>query len=202
MESNSELTHWGIKGMRWGVRRYQNKDGSLTSLGKKRRRSEYDNENKKEETVEEKRKRILNSSDAKEIYENRHLLNTNELNDRINRIDMEARLASKIPSETEKRGIDFVNDKMKSTTDTLNNAVNMYRKVDEAYSTVSNSAIGKTLAKKLGLEVEPKKKEFDLDDFWKNRNKKSNSEIGEVSKRLINEGIIEKEVNRRKGNSG
>lgn len=31
-----ELYHWGIKGMRWGVRRYQNKDGSLTAAGKKR----------------------------------------------------------------------------------------------------------------------------------------------------------------------
>lgn len=34
--STGELTHWGIKGMRWGVRRYQNKDGSLTPAGKKR----------------------------------------------------------------------------------------------------------------------------------------------------------------------
>ena len=36
----NELMHWGIKGMKWGVRRYQNKDGSLTPAGKKR----YDNE--------------------------------------------------------------------------------------------------------------------------------------------------------------
>lgn len=35
--SQDELKHWGIKGMRWGVRRYQNKDGSLTNAGKKRR---------------------------------------------------------------------------------------------------------------------------------------------------------------------
>lgn len=32
----NELMHWGIKGMKWGVRRYQNKDGSLTPAGRKR----------------------------------------------------------------------------------------------------------------------------------------------------------------------
>lgn len=36
----NELMHWGIKGMKWGVRRYQNKDGSLTPAGRKR----YDQE--------------------------------------------------------------------------------------------------------------------------------------------------------------
>ena len=33
---NNELEHHGTKGQRWGVRRYQNKDGSLTSAGKKK----------------------------------------------------------------------------------------------------------------------------------------------------------------------
>ena len=32
----NELTHHGTKGQRWGVRRFQNKDGSLTPAGKKR----------------------------------------------------------------------------------------------------------------------------------------------------------------------
>lgn len=31
-----ELYHYGAKGMKWGIRRYQNKDGSLTPAGKKR----------------------------------------------------------------------------------------------------------------------------------------------------------------------
>ena len=30
------ICHHGIKGMKWGVRRYQNEDGSLTAAGKKR----------------------------------------------------------------------------------------------------------------------------------------------------------------------
>lgn len=32
----SNLSHSGLKGMKWGVRRYQNADGSLTEAGKKR----------------------------------------------------------------------------------------------------------------------------------------------------------------------
>lgn len=35
MEENV-LAHYGIRGMHWGVRRYQNADGSLTSAGKQR----------------------------------------------------------------------------------------------------------------------------------------------------------------------
>ena len=32
----NELYHWGIKGQKWGVRRYRNEDGTLTEAGKKR----------------------------------------------------------------------------------------------------------------------------------------------------------------------
>lgn len=45
--SNGELFHYGVKGQKWGIRRYQNKDGSLTPAGKKRAKQEYKADNKK-----------------------------------------------------------------------------------------------------------------------------------------------------------
>ena len=234
--SDNELSHHGILGMKWGVRRFQTKDGGLTNLGRKRYSDKDGSLNKRgkkkyeKETAElkaekkllknkartqkkmdklkdlkdevddlkkadkeaktggsreEKRKRLLESTDAKEIYENRNLLTTAELEDRINRIDKESRLASKIPEQ--KTGLDYVNQKINRASNTVNNVTNMFQKVDNAYSTVINSGIGKVLAKKLGLE--PAKKEWNAEQLWKDRNKMSNEEFQAFTKRLVNESV-------------
>lgn len=242
----NELQHWGIKGQKWGVRRYQNKDGSLTPAGVKRYNKEMDKlkkekakvkaeekalankkktqakidkleaekkaleERKKDlkdeargktakeadknagETPEQKRERLLKSTDPKEIYKDRDALTYQELNDRVNRIDLEARLSNKIPAEPGR--MDSFNDGMKRTADTINNITNTFKKVDDAYSAVTNSAIGKTLAKQLGLEKDSKA--FDYDDFVNNINKKSNQEVADAAKRILNEKNLKKTLER------
>ena len=45
--SNDELNHYGVLGMRWGVRRYQNIDGSLTERGKDHREEYVKREQKR-----------------------------------------------------------------------------------------------------------------------------------------------------------
>lgn len=54
------LMHHGVKGMRWGVRRYQNKDGSLTNAGKKHV-SNYKTARSLNRKVDQEARKLINS---------------------------------------------------------------------------------------------------------------------------------------------
>ena len=90
--ANDELLHYGKPGMKWGKRQYQNKDGSLTPLGrlhygvgtgKKSRKIQ----NKKTQTESSSERKDPNDSKAtsKQFYENREKYTTDELNQIVKR---------------------------------------------------------------------------------------------------------------------
>lgn len=82
MNQNDELLHYGIKGQKWGIRRYQNPDGTLTSEGRKRAKREYKSDNREASergynaTVMAKAAKIAKNNAAKaEAKYNKAILN-------------------------------------------------------------------------------------------------------------------------------
>lgn len=111
---DNTLQHWGIKGMKWYIRRYQNKDGSLTPAGKKR------------------------YSDSSSSKTDLSSLSDEEIRRKINRLQLEKQYRDLMkPVEQKKRnaGKEFVQDVLRNSgkniatqlaTYVLGEAVNKY----------------------------------------------------------------------------
>ena len=174
--TSDELYHHGTKKMKWGQRLYQYKDGSLTPLGKLRYGKKSKSE-KREESVEERRSRILKSTDPKELYKNRDLLTTNEIKERLERIDTERRLAN-VAESTKKTGFDRVDKVLK-----------IGKKINEIYE-FTNTPVMKALKKKMGVESEPK--HMSLKEVYDKRNSLSDKALNDALNRSNTEKAIKK----------
>lgn len=97
----NELYHHGVKGMKWGIRRYQNEDGSLTPAGKKRYSESLTPKNiKNVKTISDSTSNILSSvqkvnSMNKKAYDiDLSSVSDKELRDQINRMIAEKQYKS------------------------------------------------------------------------------------------------------------
>lgn len=190
MESNY-LTHYGIKGQKWGIRRYQNPDGSLTSAGRKRysdsggirgavskvknavtrrgssskaaaKKKQEEKEEKEKETLEQKKDRVLKSRSAKELYENADLFTTQELQSAYNRLSLERNISSLVPKDVNK-GKQFVDNAIK-TAKTLNDAIDTGSKLYNNVAKVYNSLTDEGRKKPLPMIGDNQKKDKKDDD--------------------------------------
>lgn len=96
MEPN--FSHSGIKGMKWGVRRYQNSDGSLTPEGRKRYGSGTENRRlfSKKKTPSSAKTTKAKSSSEKSYKD----MTDDELRKAINRLQLEKQYRDLTPVQT------------------------------------------------------------------------------------------------------
>lgn len=133
---NAVLQHHGILGQKWGVRRYQNKDGSLTPAGKKHVASNKE-ENKKTQSA----KRTIKD------------LSDDELNTMIKRLELEKKYKSLLTDEKSKKtseaGKKFILDLLEKSAKNIGGQLTTY-----ALGTAVNKAFGENI-------VNPKKGQKD-----------------------------------------
>ena len=101
--NDSYLMHYGVLGMKWGVRRYQNKDGSRTSMGK-RIRSKMEKRIRSEMSERKTRRGIR--KDRRTANKRRSQLSEAELDSRIKRLQKEKQLRELTEAEVS-RGSQF-----------------------------------------------------------------------------------------------
>lgn len=123
-----ELYHYGTKGMKWGVRRYQNKDGSLTKAGKKRYSyTNYSSEAKgmSDQELRTKIERMRLEKRYMDLSKN-HRVKSNKFLDTVNRASSAGSNVGKIKNDTDK--LKNKNNKTQNNVDQMTKGLDLVSK--------------------------------------------------------------------------
>lgn len=130
---NSELRHYNIKGSRWGQRRFQNKDGSLTPLGRLRYARQQKKTQKQRAEALKKARQVKAEKQAAAARRSEDLakgkikikdMTDEEIKARTARLQMEKTLRDlERESELTSKGRRFINKFADSTVDKIAESV-------------------------------------------------------------------------------
>ena len=206
---SNELYHYGIRGQKWGIRRFQNPDGTLTKAGM-RRYGTVENLQKgmtKKQAAEHEAEKqaAINSGKTAQIQKFSSELTREEMARAVQRIQDEQKL-----SELRAKDIDAGMQKVKSITNTIGQIASTAETVTKAYNAVAdinNAFNSDKKLPKIGLKLaEQRQQEFDqllrtkdIEYFRKNAGKFSSAELKEVEARYGKAKAIDKKADKEKG---
>lgn len=187
-----ELYHWGIKGMKWGIRRFQNKDGSLTPAGRKRYSDGSDGTSGQSKTANKPKS-------VKDMSDDELRTKVNRLTLEKNALDLERQVSSLSPQKVakgqgfvQKIGKEVIGPALLSAGRTqLTNFLN--DRLSKALGL--NSKDDMAALRKMVDELNLKKQKSELEKYFKNDGKEQTSEsdaLARLAKDLENKGKIAK----------
>lgn len=168
--SDDYLMHHGVKGQKWYNRRYQNEDGSLTTLGRihygigkgrkeagaKELVDAYDAK-KKAERAERRKEKILRDGTAKQILRNSDKFTTKELQEALQRIDTKQKISKLVePDEGLVSKITKKLDKYGKLADAVTTFKDKIDKAAKAFED-PNEAADRKLKEEIRIESEKSK---------------------------------------------